>query len=57
MKQYKTSISIPETLHKKHKGNFSAKVRESLEFQDKVRELIKQYPNDQMLGAVVRNIL
>jgi hypothetical protein len=53
----RVNISINKDLHDKHKGKFSAKVRECLKLKDTLQELKEQYPNDQMLGAVVRNIL
>jgi predicted thioesterase len=52
------SINISKELWEKHsKGNFSQRVVDALEFYEKAKELKKQYPNDQMLGAVVRNVL
>jgi hypothetical protein len=53
----RVNITINKDLHDKHKGKFSAKVRDCLKLKDTLQELKEQYPNDQMLGAVVRNIL
>jgi hypothetical protein len=51
------TIYISPELWEKHKGKFSAKVRECLKFKDTLQELKTQYPNDQIFGAVVRSLL
>jgi hypothetical protein len=53
----RVNITINKDLHDKHKGKFSAKVRECLKLKDTLQELKEQYPNDQIFGAVVRSLL
>jgi hypothetical protein len=53
----KVLITIDQDLHDRHKGKFSAKVRECLKLKDTLQELKTQYPNDQIFGAVVRSLL